>query len=110
MDYLAMLRSTLILGWFLAISHVAFAFECAGVKLPSNIVICSDPELVRLADERQQIFNELRWGKTGIDLLDSDRDKELWENQKTWVREYATRCGAPPDQPLRYPIRPLIRE
>jgi hypothetical protein len=30
----------------------AAAFECAGLSLPSNIVICSDPELMRLADER----------------------------------------------------------
>ena len=29
----------------------AAAFECVGVRLPSSIVICSDPELMRLADE-----------------------------------------------------------
>lgn len=34
------------------------AFDCAGVKLPSSLVICSDPELMRLADERQEAFSE----------------------------------------------------
>jgi uncharacterized protein len=36
----------------------ASAFECAGVRLPSSMVICSDPELITLADERQDAINE----------------------------------------------------
>ena len=40
--------------------QTASAFECVGVKLPSNLVICSDPELMRIADERQQAFSEAR--------------------------------------------------
>ena len=45
---------------FALLTPSAWAFDCTGVKLPSNIVICSDPELMRLADERQQIYNEAR--------------------------------------------------
>jgi uncharacterized protein len=41
-------------------SEAAIAFNCSGITLPSSIVICSDPDLTRLADERQQIFNETR--------------------------------------------------
>lgn len=85
--------------------NTALAFDCTGVRLPSSVVICSDPELIRLADERQQAFNEARWGKGGTELLDSEHDKELWENQRAWVHEYAAACGIPPDKP---PPRPPI--
>jgi predicted aspartyl protease len=37
--------------WGLLYSGTAAAFECAGVTLPSTLVICSDPELMWLADE-----------------------------------------------------------
>src|SRR4051794_6509195 len=86
------------------IQNSASGFECRGAKLPSSIVICSDPELISLADERQQAFNEVRWGKNGDDLLDPDRDKELWLNQRAWVRDYATSCGVPSDRSPKLPI------
>jgi uncharacterized protein len=73
------------------------AFECSGVKLPSNLVICSDPELVRLADERQQVFSEL-WAH-----LEADQQNALKTDQNLWVREYATACGVPPNVPPRLP-------
>src|SRR5215472_935801 len=41
-------------------SGAAAGFECADVTLPSSIVICGDPELTRLADERQAAINEAR--------------------------------------------------
>ena len=75
----------------------ALAFDCSGVTLPSSIVICSDPELVRLADERQQAFGDARWG------IDPQRDKELLADQKGWVRSYATAYGVPPDAPATGP-------
>ena len=87
----------LILG-FLFGSQTASAFECAGVNLASSIVICSDPELMRLADERQAAINEAR-GRIGEDAW-----PELWEDQKAWVRSYATACGAPPDRPPPIPV------
>jgi hypothetical protein len=52
----------------------AAAFECAGVKLPSTIVICGDPELMRLADERQEAINEAR-GRIG---------EMLWGGRRGW--------------------------
>jgi hypothetical protein len=58
-----------IMLWILLDSQTAAAFESTGVTLPSSLVICSDPELVRLADERQEAINEaLRhrlWGAAG---------------------------------------------
>jgi len=74
-------------------SGTAAAFECVGVTLPSTLVICSDQELMRLADERQEAINETR-GRVG-----EDRWAALWEDQKAWVRSYATACGVPPDRP-----------
>ncbi len=87
----------LILG-FLFGSQTAWAFECAGVNLASSIVICSDPELMRLADERQTAINEAR-GRIGEDAW-----PDLWDDQKAWVRSYATACGAPPDRPPPTPV------
>jgi serine protease Do len=85
-------------------SGTAAAFECAGITLPSTIVICSDPELMRLADERQAAINEAR-GRIG-----EDRWPGLWENQKAWVRSYATTCGVPPDRTPQIPVSISVRE
>jgi len=79
-------------------SGTAAAFECTGVTLPSSLIICSDSELMWLADERQEAINEAR-GRIG-----EDRWPELWEDQKAWVRSYATACGVPPDRPLAFPV------
>jgi hypothetical protein len=58
------------------LAPAASAFECAGVTLPSTIVICSDPELMRLADERQAAINEARV------RIGEDRWPELWETKR----------------------------
>lgn len=79
-------------------SSIAEAFNCLGVKLPSNIVICSNPELTKLADERQQIYNETRA------RLSPEQQQQLWVDQKAWVRSYAAACGVPPDRPPPLPV------
>ena len=89
--------------WLTISGGSAAAFECAGVKLPSTLVICSDPELMRLADERQEAINEAR-GRIGEDAW-----PRLWEDQKDWVRSYATACGVPPDRAPPLPVPPPIK-
>jgi len=96
--------------WLVAVSLLALlysgtaaAFECAGVTLPSTLVICSDPELTRLGDERQEAINEAR-GRIGEEAWPA-----LWENQKAWVRSYATACGVPSDRPVSFPVSGSIR-
>jgi S1-C subfamily serine protease/uncharacterized protein len=84
--------------WALLYSGTATAFDCAGVTLPSTLVICSDPELMALGDARQEAINEAR-GRIG-----EDRWPELWEDQKAWVRSYATACGVPQDRPPPFPL------
>jgi uncharacterized protein YecT (DUF1311 family) len=79
-------------------SEIAMAFDCLNVTLPSTVVICSDPDLVRLADERQQVYNETR------SRLAPEQQKALWDNQKAWVRNYAGACGVPADAPPPGPI------
>jgi hypothetical protein len=81
----------------------AAGFGCAGVALPSSIVICSDPELMRLAGERQQVINEAR-GRIG-----EDRWPQVWDDQKAWVRSYATACGVPPDRAPPMPVPASIK-
>src|ERR1700730_18869438 len=80
--------------WALLGSGTAAAFDCANATLPSSLVICNDPELIRLADERQEAINEAR-GRIG-----EDRWPALWDDQKAWVRSYAAACGVPPDRLL----------
>ena len=82
----------------------AMAFECTGLTLPSSVVICSDPDLIRLADARQQTFNEAR-GRVG-----EERYKQLWDDQREWVRSYATTCGVPQDRPPPMPVPTPIEE
>jgi uncharacterized protein/predicted aspartyl protease len=89
--------------WATLTGGTAAAFECVGVKLPSSIVICSDPDLMRLADERQDAINEAR-GRIGEEAWTA-----LWEDQKAWVRSYATACGVPPDRPPPIPVPPAIK-
>jgi hypothetical protein len=80
---------TVILGLMLG-SGTAAGFECTGVTLPSTIVICSDPDLMRLADERQTAINKAR------ERIGEDRWPELWENQKAWgpILRYDVRCSS----------------
>jgi S1-C subfamily serine protease/uncharacterized protein len=89
--------------WAVLSSGTAAAFECVGVTLPSSLVICSDPELMQLGDERQEAINEAR-GRVG-----EDRWPELWEDQKAWVRSYATACGVPPDRQPPLPVSATIK-
>lgn len=85
-------------------SGTAAAFDCVGVTFPSTVVICSDPELTRLTDERQAAINEAR-ARVGEQAWPA-----LWEDQKRWVRSYATACGVPPDRPAPSPVPPSIIE
>lgn len=85
-------------------SGTAAAFDCSGVKFPPTVVICSDPELMRLADERQAAIYEAR-ARIGEQAWPA-----LWEDQKRWVRSYATACGVPPDRPPPIPVPASIKD
>jgi S1-C subfamily serine protease/uncharacterized protein len=85
-------------------SGTAAAFDCVGVTFPSTVVLCSDPELMRLADERQAAIDEAR-GRIGEQSWSA-----LWEDQKRWVRSYATACGVPPERPPPNPVPASIIE
>lgn len=78
------------------------ALECNSVQLPSSLVICSDPELLAIADERAQVYREL-WTRLG-----SEQREALEADQARWVREYATRCGVPPDVSPQLPPQPSV--
>jgi clan AA aspartic protease (TIGR02281 family) len=58
---------------------------------------------MRLADERQDAINEAR-GRIGEDARPA-----LWEDQRAWVRSYATACGAPPDRPPPLPVSASVK-
>lgn len=85
-------------------SAPAWAFDCSNVTLPSSIVICSDPGLMKLADERQTALNWARWG------LSPQLDRQLLADQRAWIRSYATACGVPPDRPPPNPVPASVQE
>jgi uncharacterized protein/peptidoglycan hydrolase-like protein with peptidoglycan-binding domain len=93
-----------VLALLLLGSAGASAFDCASVRLPSSLVICSDPELMRLADERQEAFNE------ALARLDPQQQKELLQDQNGWVRSYAAACGVPPDRVPPSPVPDSTKE
>jgi clan AA aspartic protease (TIGR02281 family) len=98
------MRTVVVFIWAALASGTAAAFECTGVTLPSTLVICSDAELMRLADERQEAFHEARA------RIGEARWPALWEDQKAWVRSYATACGVPPDSlPPPFPVPTSIK-
>jgi uncharacterized protein len=81
------------------LSAPAWAFDCGNATLPSSIVICSDPELIRIADERQQAVNEAR------ERLSPEQFRALLDEQNAWIRTYARACGVPPDEgPPELPV------
>jgi predicted aspartyl protease len=80
------------------------ALECDKVQLPSSLVICSDPDLLAIADERAQVYRDL-WAR-----LDASQREPFKADQARWVREYATRCGVPPDVPPQLPAPPSVVE
>ena len=82
----------------------ADAFECDKVTLPSSLVICADPELRAIADERQQVYSEV-WAR-----LDADQQRALRADQNRWVRDYATACGVSPDFPPSLSPTPSVTE
>ena len=80
------------------------ALQCDKVQLPSSLVICSDPDLLAIADERTQVYREL-WAH-----LDADQRETLKADQNRWVREYANNCGVPQEVPPRLPTSVAVRE
>jgi uncharacterized protein len=50
------------------------ALACDKVQLPSSLVICSDPDLLAIADERAQVYRDL-WAR-----LDANKREPLKAN------------------------------
>jgi uncharacterized protein/predicted aspartyl protease len=92
-----------VLFWVVLSAGPAAAFDCSDPTLPSTIVICSDPELAQLADDRQRAINETRA------RIGEDRWPALWEDQKAWVRSYAIACSVPQDRPAPNPVPASVR-
>jgi predicted aspartyl protease/uncharacterized protein YecT (DUF1311 family) len=89
----------LILWTVLALfSSSASAFNCEGAKLPWDIVVCSDRDLQRLADERLAAFEEAKSRLTEAQI------QNLRQDQAAWVRSYSASCGIRPDTIVPSPV------
>jgi uncharacterized protein YgiM (DUF1202 family) len=67
---------------------------------PSSIVICSDPELTRMAVIRNKIIADAR------ERLSPDEFRRLMEDQNQWLHQYSAACGAPVSGPPTPPPIP----
>jgi uncharacterized protein YecT (DUF1311 family) len=83
--------------WTLSVAS-ASAFDCAAPKWPWDIVVCSDAELQRLADQRLAAFEE---AKTRIS---SAQVEQLRKEQAAWVHSYSAACGIPPNRRPPSPV------
>lgn len=78
---------------------------CAKATAPSNVIICSDTELRRMAVIRNKIFADAR-----ENLSDEDM-RELNADQTQWVREYTAGCGVSVNgPPVRLPVADEIMD
>lgn len=81
---------------------------CKTARLPSNIAICSDPELRALTIEREQAYNEAR------SRLDPAGRRQLLAGQNAWVKSYPLACGlqrgVPPALPLANSIQQCMAQ
>jgi uncharacterized protein len=84
--------------------EAASLFDCSNITLPSTAVICGDPELRRLAAERQHAFNE------AMARLDPAQRQELLADQIGWVITSATACGVPLDRPAPNPVPAAVKQ
>lgn len=78
-----------VLGVWLLTYTSALAFDCANAKLPWDIVVCSDPELQRLADQRLEAFMRAK------PRLNQTEVERLQKEQAAWVHSYSASCGIP---------------
>ncbi len=76
---------------------------CDGAMRPSSRVICADPELRAVADQRNRIYQSLRH------RLGPAQRLVLQANQDQWLRDYATACGVPPEVPPQLPPSSAVR-
>ena len=80
---------------------------CKTATLASSVVICNDPELRALADERQHAFEDVqaRVGAEGA--------KALLADQNRWVTTYPVACGiaqnAPPPNPVTDSVKACFK-
>jgi uncharacterized protein YecT (DUF1311 family) len=82
------MRKTIIGGLaLLAFCGQAQAFDCQEPSVPAVAVICSNPDLIKLTQERQRAFAEAKARAKGEAL------RALIEDQRRWVGEYPKSCG-----------------
>jgi len=76
---------------------------CDRAKLPSSQVICADPELRAITDERNELYKSVKATLSRAKRLLLDAD------QRDWITKYATACGVAPDTPPQLPPSLAVR-
>jgi uncharacterized protein len=85
------------IAWLL-LSVNAHAFDCKRAGVPAQVVTCSDPDLLRLYEERQRAYNDARARLSGKDA------RALAADERRWIKSYAEGCGVAADTKLPQPV------
>jgi hypothetical protein len=83
---------------FLSCCWGAWAIDCKHARLPAQQVACSSPELMKVLDERDRVFAQVRARLKGKELA------ALVADEREWVKNYPKSCGVPAKGTLPTPI------
>jgi len=71
----------------------AVGFNCTDPASPAVAVVCSDPELIKLTQERQRVWKALH------DSVGGAERKALVDNERQWLAHYPEDCGVTGNRP-----------
>jgi hypothetical protein len=77
----------------IALCGNAAAFDCSNPGNPAVAVVCSDPELIQLTQERQRVWKALH------DRVQGEERQQLVENERDWLTHYPQACGVAGNKP-----------
>ena len=65
----------------------ARAFDCTKATVAAEFVICSDPGLTAIADQRRRAWDE------ALARVDGEQKATLLADQRRWLKDYPQSCG-----------------
>ena len=65
----------------------ARAFDCTKPTVAAEFVICSDPGLIAIADQRRRAWDE------ALARVDGEQKAVLLADQRRWLKDYPRSCG-----------------
>jgi uncharacterized protein YecT (DUF1311 family) len=94
------IATTLVL---FAACSAAQARDCKNATVPAEVVVCSNPRLIKLVDQRDRALAAARA------RADAGQRQTLMTEQRRWLREYPRSCGVgDPGKPLEPTSKEIV--